>query len=291
MRNRIFLIIGLLYICCELGAQQVYKKAYTLFDNNGMEIGYDKMIKELAESDVVLIGEIHNCVITHWLELEITKSLYAIHGTKLMMGAEMFEADNQLIMDEYMNQIIDYERFEAEARLWPNFSTDYYPFVFFAKEHKIPFIATNVPRRYASIVKNKGLSYLDSLSEESKKYFPPLPIKYDEKKSNNTMFNMMHMIGKTGTKTEYLTQAQALKDATMGWFIAKSMKSKFLHFNGNYHSDNREGIIPYLLEYRPKTTIKTICALRQENIHQLDEENKGRADFYICVPEEMTCSY
>ena len=39
---------------------------------------------------------------------------------------------------------ISYDRFEAEARLWDNYSTDYYPVVFFAKEHGIPFIATNI---------------------------------------------------------------------------------------------------------------------------------------------------
>ena len=77
----------------------------------------------------------------------------------------------------------------------------------------------------------------------------------------------------------------------MGWFIARNIKNKFLHFNGNYHSDFKEGIIPYLLQYRPGTTIKTICAVRQESIDQLDEENKGRADFYICVPEDMTSTY
>ena len=27
------------------------------------------------------------------------------------------------------------------------------------------------------------------------------------------------------------------------------------------------------------------------SVYQLDEENKGRADFYICVPEDMTSTY
>ena len=88
----------------------------------------------------------------------------------------MFESDNQLIFDEYMQQNISYDRFEAEARLWDNYRTDYYPVVFFAKEHHIPFIATNIPRRYANIVKNKGFEALDSLSEEAKRYIAPLPL-------------------------------------------------------------------------------------------------------------------
>ncbi len=144
-------------LLCSIGvaafAQKRYKRAYTLFNAEGKEIGYDELIEALAQPDVVFIGEIHNCCITHWLEYEITRSLYAIHKEKLMLGAEMLEADNQLILDEYMSRAISYDRFEAEARLWDNYSTDYAPFVFFAKENKIPFIATNVPRRYANVVK------------------------------------------------------------------------------------------------------------------------------------------
>lgn len=274
-----------------MAAQQSYKKAYTLFDNRGKEIGYNDMIQELSKADAVFIGEIHNDVITHWLETEIAKSLYTIHKEELMMGAEMFEADTQLILDEYMQKVITYDYFEQEARLWDNYSTDYAPFVFFAKEHNIPFIATNVPRRYANVVKNKGLAYLDSLSAEAKKYLPPLPVRFTYKEEQGEAFAMMRLMGKGHSDPRRMAEAQAIKDATMGWFIAKSMKKHFLHINGNFHSDNREGIIPYLLQYRPNTSVRTVCSVRQEDISHLDKENIGRADFYICVPEDMTTSY
>lgn len=284
-----------LFLCFAGGmtifAQKEYKKAYTLFDANGKEIAYQELINGLTQPDVVFIGEIHNCCITHWLEYEISRSLYNIHKDKLMMGAEMFESDNQLILDEYMNKVITYDRFEDEARLWPNYSTDYAPFVFFAKENHIPFIATNVPRRYANVVKNRGLEYLDSLSVEAKQYLPPLPVNFTYKEEDDGTFALMQMMGKSKGNPKLLAQAQAIKDATMGWFIARNIKHKFLHFNGNYHSDFKDGIIPYLLQYRPGTTVKTVCAVRQENIDQLDDENKGRADYYICVPEDMTSTY
>ena len=262
----------LLCLCCFL-QQSAFsqdnkdKPAYTLFDNTGKQISYGELIKRLSGYDVIFLGELHNCPITHWLEFEITRSIYNIHKDQLMLGAEMFESDNQLIFDEYMQQKISYDRFEAEARLWDNYRTDYYPVVFFAKEHHIPFIATNIPRRYANIVKNKGFEALDSLSEEAKRYIAPLPIdfEYDE--------------------------AQSIKDATMGWFIARNIKNKFLHINGSYHSNRQGGIIPYLLRYRPNTSIVTVTSVRQEYIRKLDDDHKGLADFYICVPEDMVNSY
>ncbi len=37
----------------------------------------------------------------------------------------MLEADNQLVLDEYVGRLISSDRFEEEARLWPNYQTDY----------------------------------------------------------------------------------------------------------------------------------------------------------------------
>lgn len=293
----------LCFIVCLCACASVYpatpggedKPAYLLYDNSGKRITYGDLIGKLAQSDVVFLGEMHNCPITHWLEFEITRSLYNIHKEKLTLGEEMMESDNQLILDEYMQGKITYDRFEEEARLWPNYSTDYYPVVYFAKANHIPFVATNVPRRYANSVKNGGLEVLDSLSDEAKRYIAPLPIpfEYNEAESE-AAFSMMNMMGgKHGGDNKKLAQAQAVKDATMAWFISRHLKSgnKFIHINGSYHSDWKGGIIPYLLRYRPGTSIVTVTSVRQEDISQLDEENKGRADFYICVPEDMVTSY
>lgn len=288
----------LLCLCCFLqqaafSQENADKPAYALFDNAGKPISYGELIRQLSGYDVIFLGELHNCPITHWLEFEITRSIYNIHKERLMLGAEMFESDNQLILDEYMQRKISYDRFEAEARLWNNYQTDYYPVVFFAKEHHIPFIATNVPRRYANVVRNGGFEALDSLSEEAKRYMAPLPIdfKYDEAESAAAFGMMNRMGGHPPGDNRKLAQAQALKDATMGWFIARNIQRKFLHINGSYHSNRQGGILPYLLRYRPHTSIVTVTSVRQESILKLDDDNKGLADFYICVPEDMVNSY
>lgn len=266
---------------------------YRIFDAKGKEISYEKMIKTVSATDVVFFGEIHNCVISHWMELKVLEAL-AENNNKLKVGMEMLEADNQLIIDEYTSSTISSDRFEEECRLWPNHSTDYEPLVYYAKSHHLPLIATNVPRRYASIVKEKGLAFLDSLSAEAKRYLPKLPIKYVENKNAQEGFALMGLLGKAKeTKPQLMAQAQAIKDATMGWFIAQNLKKgeQMIHFNGTYHSDARNGIIPYLLEYRPKTTISTIRAVRQEEIDKIEKDYLGLADFYICITEDMNMSY
>lgn len=266
-------------------------EAYRIYDAKGKTTDFATMIKTAGESDVVFFGEIHNCAMSHWMELKVLEALADKHkSTKV--GMEMLEADNQLIIDEYAKGIISSDRFEDECRLWPNYSTDYEPLVYYAKSHHLPLIATNVPRRYASAVKENGLACLDSLSAEAKCYLPPLPIKYVENENAQSGFALMGIIGK-GANPEQMAQAQAIKDATMGWFIAKNLKrgEHLIHFNGTFHSDANGGIIPYLQQYRPGTTVCNIRAVRQEDVSKLEDDYAGLADFYICIPEDMQMSY
>ena len=265
------------------------KKAYTLLDAKGKEVRYSDMVKKLGEQDVVFFGEIHNCPIAHWMEYEVIKDLYARHKEQLMIGAEMFEADNQLVLDEYLGGVIPAERFKKELKLWPNYDTDY---VEFAKKNRIPFVATNVPRRYANIVSKGGFAVLDSLSEEARKYIAPLPINYVPNERVDQYFSSMKMPGMKADTTGNLSRSQAVKDATMGWFIAQNLKSsKLVHLNGSFHSDAKLGIITYLNQYRPGLKIGTVTVVRQDQIDRLDKENEGLADFYICVPKDMTKTF
>ena len=108
------------------------KPAYQLFTKEGKAIKFEKMLKALQDADIVFFGEQHNNPIGHWLQLEITQELFAIKGQNLVLGAEMFEADNQLLIDEYFNEDIKESNFEQEARLWKNYKTDYKPLLEFA---------------------------------------------------------------------------------------------------------------------------------------------------------------
>lgn len=269
--------------------------AYRLYNNSGEHISFETMIDSLGRAEVVFIGENHNCPISHWMELEITKALHGHWGDRLILGEEMMEADNQLILDEYLSGKISYDRFETEARLWPNYSTDYYPVVYYAKDNGIPFVATNVPRRYANAVNSGGLGVLDNFSEEARSYIAPLPIPFEyDTIAADAKFGIMQMLSqRTPEEMRSLAEAQALKDATMGWFIARNMKpdTRFVHINGTMHSNSGDGIIPYLLHYRPGTRIATVTSVREDEINNLDPAYLDMADFYIVVPVDFPTSY
>ncbi len=267
------------------------KPAYKVYDSKGKLSDYDEMIAATKNADIVFFGEIHDDAICHWLELQTAKDLYAAKKSDLLLGAEMFESDNQLILNEYLSGLIKQKNFEDEAKLWPNYSTDYKPLVEFAKKSKLKFIASNIPRRYASLVNAKGFAGLDSLSKEAKELIAPLPIKYDT--TVGCYKEMLKMGGMGGAHSgANLPKAQAIKDATMAYFIYSNWKKgkQILHFNGSYHSDNYEGILWYLKQLKSNLKIVTISAVEQTSIDALETDNNGKADYIICIPEDMTKS-
>ncbi|MEO7266300.1 MAG: ChaN family lipoprotein [Ferruginibacter sp.] len=283
--KKILWLQALLFIWANLFAQ--HKPAYILYNSNGKKVRYDKMIKLLTTKDIVMIGEYHNNPISHWMELEITKDCK--QTCNLVLGAEMFEQDNQAALDLYLQGKLSAKGLDSLARLWPNYKTDYAPLVDFAKENNIVFAATNIPRRYASMVSKSGFQVLDTLSAKEKTWIAPLPIAYDSTLPGYK--NMMTMMAGHGSAN--MPKAQASKDATMAFFILKYFVpgSLFIHYNGSYHSENHDGIVWYLKQARPDLKIATVTTVSQKDIKHLLQENKNKADFIICIDEDITSTY
>lgn len=278
------LIISLIAAVSSFNAD---KPAYKLYDNNGKLIEYNVMTDSLKNADIILFGEFHDNPISHWLQYEVTNDLNKLTKGNIMLGAEMFEADNQTGVDNYLIGKSDEKKFEGEVRLWPNYKTDYKPLMDYAKANHFKFIATNIPRTYANLVFKGGFEALDSLDKKEKEYIAPLPILYQpELKCYKKMLEMsMH-----GAPNENFPKAQAIKDATMAHFIMKNLDTNkvFIHYHGAYHSDNYEGIMWYLKIKNKNLKILTISTVTQQSVDALEEENKHISNFIICVPETMT---
>ncbi|MBL0304852.1 MAG: ChaN family lipoprotein [Chitinophagaceae bacterium] len=283
--RKISLSLSFFFLAVTILAQQ--KPAYILYNAKGQQITYKKMLKTLQQKDIVLFGEFHNNAIAHWLQLEVTKDCDATRD--LVLGAEMFEQDNQQALDLYLQGKITAKGLDSMARLWKNYPTDYAPLVNYAKENKIAFAATNIPRRYASLVSKGGFETLDTLSAQAKTWIAPLPIAYDAELPGYKKIKEM-MAGHGG---DNMPKAQASKDATMAHFILQYYQpgKLFIHYNGAFHSENYEGILWYLKKQQPELKYATITTVSQKDIHSLLAENKGKADFIICVDEDMTNTY
>lgn len=208
------------------------------------------------------------------------------------MGGEFFERDDQNKIDEYLSGWINEKHFEEAARLWPNYKTDYKPLLELAHDSTIPFIATNVPRRYAAIVAKSSLDTLKYLPLEAKQYLPNLPISFTMKTPGYT--EMLSMMGGHGDEksVEKIVKAQALKDATMAQSIAENLYrgDLFFHVNGDFHSADYGGIYWYLKRINKKFKISTVKVYSNKNlVFEPDWKNSG--DIILVYPEDAPVSY
>lgn len=286
--RKIIILLSLILTLNYANSQEI--AAYKLYNSVGEEVSFGDMVKSLEQSEVILFGEFHNNPISHWMKFEIID--YLSQRNELIIGSEIFEADDQKYLSEYMMGHITKDGLDTLARLWSNFDTDYASIVDLAKKRGIDFIATNIPRKYARMVNHGGFEALDTLPDEEKQYIAPLPIDYDpELPGYKRMLEMGAMMGHA--TSENFPKAQAIKDATMAYFIDKNFKENkiFFHFNGAYHTDNYEGILWYLQRLNEDREYVTISTVIQQDVFSLDEDNLNRADFILVVNRNMTTSY
>ena len=273
-------------LCTGLMSAQLLPN-YALFDAAGRKLSHRKFLRAVESADVVLFGELHNNPVAHWLQVVVARDLAARGG--LVLGAEMIEADDQGTLDAYLRGEIDEAAFDTLARLWPNHATDYAPLVELAKEQGLPFVASNVPRRYARAVSKGGFEALDTVPDAERVWIAPLPIDFDPELPGYV--NMLTMMGDHGTPN--MVMAQALKDATMAYFILQNLPegARFLHFNGTYHSDLHGGITWYVQRARPELKVITIATVTPDQLDELDSEHRDRADVIICVDPAVPGTY
>jgi uncharacterized iron-regulated protein len=284
--------IAFIFSALTISAQDL--AAYKIYNSKGKEVSFKSLVKSANEAPIVLFGEFHDNPIAHWLQLELTQKMYATHGANLQLGFEMFEQDQQHLLNDYLQGKLTSEQYRDTMRLWPNYTTDYAPLLEFAKEKGLSCMATNIQRKYASLVFKKGRAALDTLPEAIKEQMAPLNFAFDTTLSQYQAMKEMgaHMGPGMGWR---MVEAQAIKDATMAHFIlnnpGRNTRTVHLHFNGAYHSDFYQGIMWYLEQEVAPSEILTISTVSQANVQKLEKEHLGRADFIICVPSNMTSTH
>lgn len=273
-------------------AQSQELKAYQLYNKSGATVTFYDMMSALSKYDVVLFGEYHNNSIIHWLQLKTLEELYRLKEGKLIPGAEMFERDDQPQVDRYLTGEINEKELAKGARLWNNFTTDYKPLLDFAREHRLPFVASNVPRRYASVVAKNGLDSLGDLPDSEKVFIARLPIEVDMATPGYPeMIDMMK--DHAGNNAMNFVAAQAIKDATMAESIFQHTRKKylFLHFQGDYHSKEYGGVYWYLKKQKRKLKIAVISIAESGSADLNLPDQFIPTEFNMVVPADMTKTY
>jgi uncharacterized iron-regulated protein len=183
------------------------------------------ILAQLAQADVVYLGENHDSVAEHQAQLEIITALYQ-KNSQIALALEMFQRSFQPVLDRYLAGEISEtqlrEQTEYDQR-W-GFDWEYYaPILRFAKAHNLPIIALNTPTEITRKVASEGL---ESLSGEDFRYIPPvaeidLNNQAYRQMLQNTYSNHAHNGHGNSDGFDNFFAAQVLWDETMADAIAR----------------------------------------------------------------------
>jgi uncharacterized iron-regulated protein len=122
----------------------------------------ERIIPELAEKRVVLVGESHDRYDNHLMELEIIRRLHAMHP-RLAIGMEMFQQPFQGVLDDYIAGRVNEQQLLQDTEYYRRWRFDfrlYAPILEYARQQKIPVVALSLPGELTSKVGREGFAAL-----------------------------------------------------------------------------------------------------------------------------------
>ncbi|HEY9908563.1 MAG TPA: ChaN family lipoprotein [Thermosynechococcaceae cyanobacterium] len=185
------------------------------------------LLKRVAQSNVVYLGETHDRPEDHAAQLEILQALLRLRP-RLVIGMEMFQKPYQGAIDGYLTGNLTEAELQAQsqyAQRW-GFPWEFYaPIMRFAKERQLPVLALNTPRE---VTRKAARTGLESLTTEERQSIPPLqeivvgPDRYRDRLRQ--IYTTGHQGKGNNQGFDRFFQAQVLWDETMAERIAQSLR-------------------------------------------------------------------
>ena len=264
----------------------------------GKALSFSQMIEEMSDSRFVYVGETHNSLPMHDIQLEVLRALYE-QDSHLCLGLEMFPVTLQEVLNKWSLGLLTAEEFirEAEWYVTWNFNFAYYAKILeFAKANRIPVYALNVPRELITAIRMKGW---EALSDEDKKTAPePDLSNEDHKKLIRTIFESTDLPPQMqghGLEMmfEGLYRAQAAWDEVMAHYaVHNSAKDgrRMVVLAGSGHLLYNLGINWRVFE-KTGTPFKTVVCLEVESEVGAVDVSCSLADYVWGLPEEVKPAY
>ena len=212
---------------------------------------FDEMIDDLADADVIIVGEMHN----HKKALDFIATTYQSlieRNDKLVLSMEFYERDLQGALDDYLSGVTDYPKFvKAANRNKGNNPIDHLRMIELSKEHNRQVIAANSPRRYTTMARKQGFEALEKLTDLQKTFFT-IPEKLPEGYYADTFRNLMSGMAGHNDNDDIVNsflRSQSVWDQTMAASISNAVlnhNAAVYHVVGYFHADNnlKEGGSP-----------------------------------------------
>ena len=158
-----------LFLCCavlmgcattQLSWDSPYRQPGTLKDGDilhiptGILVEQDQLMDHLKQSKIVYVGETHDNINAHRIQLEILKAMHEDHPGQVAVGMEMLKRSSQEAADQWSVGAMDEKEW---VRTWINDWTNdfayYRDILLFIRDNRIPLVALRASDDWTDAVK------------------------------------------------------------------------------------------------------------------------------------------
>lgn len=192
--------------------------------STGKVVDYRTIAADFKKSRLCVIGEMHDSIKCHEVQLELIKELYR-SNKKLIVGFEFFKRSDNSTLKDFIDGKID-EAVLLKKTGW--YKKNSYNFRYtklvldFLKKNRIPAVGLNVPRTILRKISRKGFN---TLSKDEKKLFPGI-----DRPSSEHRFFITTIFGSMAVSTpawfERIYTAQKCWDIVMADSMRKELKKR-----------------------------------------------------------------
>lgn len=243
----------------------------------------DRLASDLAGNQVVFVGETHDRVDHHDLQLAVIQALHRA-GHDLAIGVEWFQFPYQDDLDDYLAGRIDDAEMLHRAEYFSRWRFDYRlyrPIIQYARDNNIPLLALNAPREATDAVSKHGV---DKVPKAVK---PLLPSSYDRsddayRESLKAVFEA-HSIPGHKQNFDRFMDVQLTWDETMAEqsarYLSANPEKTLVVLAGTGHVMYDHGI-PQRLERRVDVPTAVVVA------GEWAKREPGSADYFVITEAE-----
>lgn len=274
------------------GAPKYWPAADWIVDGRtGERSTFEKMMEDLAQANVVFVGEDHHNRHHHEAQRRIAEAL-AARQPDLAMGMEMLQTTSQAAADRWVAGDIDLGAFVAETewkRTWGYDVELYRPLLELARERRLPLIALNAPENVVKRIREVGVDGLDAAERAA---IPEMDLTNDAHRDwVKLAMGAHHALDPARFERAY--SIQVLWDETMAETTARTLRGPpprpMVVFAGTGHVIRRMGIPARVERRMPQAKTRVVLALPvlQDTPREIRASVEQRdADWLWITPDE-----